>query len=166
MNVDLRPHEAADVLADARHLPFQDGVFQEVLASHVLEHLDRPLEVMQEVWRVSAPGARCTLRVPHGASDEAWEDPTHVRPYFHHSFLPFAAPYYWRASYGYEGDWQPLHVALLVPRVLAEDPEIIKRVQRDRNVVREVVATLEAHKPARPPARDLLTRPQVEIVAI
>ena len=60
---------------------------------------------MQELWRIAKPNAKMVIRVPHGASDDAWEDPTHVRAYFSNSFGYYSQPYYWRADYGYRGDW-------------------------------------------------------------
>jgi SAM-dependent methyltransferase len=64
VNVDLR---AGDVVADARGLPFRDGVFNHVAASDVLEHFprDRFPALMAEIGRVAAPGAWLTVRVPN-----------------------------------------------------------------------------------------------------
>lgn len=42
--------------ADAYYLPFRDGEFDVVTAMDFLEHVDRPLEIIQEVGRVLRPG--------------------------------------------------------------------------------------------------------------
>ena len=41
------------VLADAEYLPFKDGSFETVKASHVLEHLNNPFKAINEVLRVA-----------------------------------------------------------------------------------------------------------------
>jgi hypothetical protein len=133
--------------------------------AHTLEHIRDTLSLMAELYRVAQPGAKLTIRVPHGASDDAWEDPTHVRAYFAGSFGYFSQPYYWRADYGYRGDWQPEQVLLFVPAAECVDGEAIRRrVQRERNLVREMEATLRAVKPARASKRELIVYPTVIIV--
>ncbi len=63
--------------------PFKDGEVEEILATHVLEHLaqatDTFLAIIQEMYRVMAPGAMLRIKVPHHRSDGFWGDPTHVR---------------------------------------------------------------------------------------
>lgn len=44
------------VLADAHHLPFRDGVFAYTICSHILEHMDDPIQFAREVQRVSHAG--------------------------------------------------------------------------------------------------------------
>ena len=43
------------------------------------------------------------LELPFGATDMAWVDPTHKRPYFVRSFDYFQQPFYNFADYGYSG---------------------------------------------------------------
>jgi len=45
--------------------PFKDNSFDVVEASHVLEHLDRPFDVMRELHRILKPGGKLILKVPH-----------------------------------------------------------------------------------------------------
>jgi len=35
--------------------PFSDNQFSEVVSDHVIEHLENPLRVLQEIYRISAP---------------------------------------------------------------------------------------------------------------
>jgi ubiquinone/menaquinone biosynthesis C-methylase UbiE len=44
------------VVADAHHLPFKDGAFAYTICSHILEHMDDPLQFAAELRRVSAAG--------------------------------------------------------------------------------------------------------------
>lgn len=41
------------ILADAQYLPFRDGSFKTVKASHVLEHLENPFKALDELLRVA-----------------------------------------------------------------------------------------------------------------
>ena len=44
------------VVADAHHLPFKDGAFAYTICSHILEHMDDPLQFVSELKRVSHAG--------------------------------------------------------------------------------------------------------------
>jgi hypothetical protein len=44
------------VVADAHHLPFKDGVFSYAICSHILEHMDDPVQFVGELTRVSKAG--------------------------------------------------------------------------------------------------------------
>lgn len=148
-------------------LPFDDDTFEEVFASHLIEHIKNPLPLMQELHRVCVNNAKAVFRCPNGASDDAFEDPTHVRQYFPNSFMYFAQPAYWRADYGYRGDWQVQDTALLAnaDRFAGLPPqEIVHRVNHYRNVVDEMVVTLRAVKPIRQPLRELLTMPTPRLI--
>jgi len=46
-------HFKPTVLADAHHLPFKDGSFELVKASHLLEHLRNPPKALDEILRVA-----------------------------------------------------------------------------------------------------------------
>ncbi len=67
VNVDFHSHVRIDVQHDlnAFPYPFEDASFDHVLASHVLEHLDRPFVVMKELHRLLKPGGTLTVKVPH-----------------------------------------------------------------------------------------------------
>ncbi len=159
VNVDVVPLEGVDVVADLERcaqvpLPFPDDAADEFLLSHVIEHVRNVLPLMQELHRVAKPGARMTVRCPHGASDDAWEDPTHVRPMFPDSFHYFSQLAYWRADYGYRGDWELRRVALDI-RADAHrgrsQAEVLDRIRNGRNAVQEMTGELVAVKPPRRP---------------
>ena len=158
-NVDSAALPGVDVIADLEQcaqapLPFPDSSCDEFLLSHVLEHVRNTLGLMQELHRVAKPGAKIVIRTPHGGSDDAWEDPTHVRAYFPNSFAYFSQLAYWRADYGYWGDWDLKKLVLFINHSAHEglsQPEILTRLATDRNVVQEMVAELVAIKPCRQP---------------
>ncbi len=56
--------------------PFKNNEFDVVEANHVIEHLERPFEVMREICRISKPGSKIIIRVPHFSRGMA--HPEHV----------------------------------------------------------------------------------------
>jgi SAM-dependent methyltransferase len=175
INLDSMALPGVDVvfdleLASATSLPFPDSSIDEFLLSHVVEHIRNVLGLMQELHRVAKPGAVAWVRVPHGASDDAFEDPTHVRVCFPGSFGYFSQPYYWRADYGYRGDWDTESVTLRVSGTMfgpdISDAQILARIDRERNLVHEMVVKLRAIKPIRQPRRDLQSPSRVVIERI
>lgn len=149
-------HEAGQTAAEVAQASRDFmGSVTEFHMSHVLEHLHHPLPLMEACYILAKPDATFTILCPHGASDDADEDPTHVRRLYPGSFQYFAQPTYWRADYGYRGDWQPETIELkLRPGsyegcVTTED--LVERVASRRNVVAEMEVRLRAVKPARVP---------------
>jgi SAM-dependent methyltransferase len=87
--------EPVDV--DSSPLPFPDQFFDAVVASHVIEHMTRPLLVMDEIFRVLKTGGLVYLECPSDRSLQLpsmpfkfeefrslnfYDDPTHVgRPH-------------------------------------------------------------------------------------
>lgn len=166
VNIDQHLAPGVDLVVDLDsdpYLPYDDDSVDEFRGAHVIEHLHRPLPLMQELWRVARPGASASFRCPYGSSDDADEDPTHVRRMFLQSWLYFGQPAYWRADYGYRGDWQIQRITLVVSGPPAElsDAELSVALRYQRNVVDEMVADLVAVKPARPPDRSLQQRPEI-----
>lgn len=103
-NIDQTKGPGVDLVADlgmCRHqsLPFDADSVDEFFMSHVIEHIRDTLALMQELHRIAKPGAKLVARVPYGSSDDAWEDPTHVRAYFIQSWGYFSQPYFWKAQY-------------------------------------------------------------------
>lgn len=150
-------------------LPLEDNSVDEFLLSHVIEHLHHILPLMQELYRVAKPNAKAIVRVPHGANDDAWEDPTHVRAYFPGSFGYFSQPYYWRADYGYRGDWQTERLTLVINKASCSNPSpnaLVEGAMKQRNFVQEMIAELRAVKPIREPKRELQTPAKIEFVLV
>jgi hypothetical protein len=170
VNVDISPLPGIDVVADldacrTQPLPFSDDTATEMRMSHVLEHIGDTLALMQELHRVAASGCVLTIRAPYGSSDDAYEDPTHRQRFFMNSFGYFSQPLYWRADYGYRGDWDQTSLILLVSR--AENAgftaeQLLTRVRQLRNIVLELIVELRAVKPIRPADRLLQRTPRID----
>jgi SAM-dependent methyltransferase len=57
------------VLADGIRLPFVDGFFDLLIATAVIEHVSKPLQMLSECLRVLVPGGLCVITTP----DPFWE---------------------------------------------------------------------------------------------
>ncbi len=88
VNVDSVKLPGVDLVVDLAKFPwpFGEGEAQEIVLQHVLEHLPDTIKVMEEIWRVSAPGAKVTIRVPYWNASDFITDPTHIRPFNEHTF--------------------------------------------------------------------------------
>lgn len=97
IGVDISPRALADVRADIeRGLPFRDNSFSEIWMNHVFEHLNDPVSVMEEIWRVSQEGATVEIRGPHFSKPNlVWGDPTHKRPLSLGTFNYFDGTWYY-----------------------------------------------------------------------
>jgi predicted SAM-dependent methyltransferase len=147
------------------HVVLEDGSFDFILMAHVIEHLKNPLLAMERLWNLAKPDAICQINCPYGSSDDAFEDPTHVRQYFVNSFGYFSQPWYWRTDYSYRGDWQVETIVLKVSAAQFRNKqkvEMLGMVNAHRNMVQEMVAKLRAIKPAREPKAELRTAPKIE----
>jgi SAM-dependent methyltransferase len=67
LNIDWCADSNPDVVHDLNVFPypFAANSFEEIDASHVLEHLDRPFLVMKELHRILKPGGLLHVWVPH-----------------------------------------------------------------------------------------------------
>ncbi|MCD4499739.1 class I SAM-dependent methyltransferase [Chromobacterium vaccinii] len=86
INVDSQAACQPDQVVDLERFPWPwaDASVDEIVMSHVLEHLgadtDTYLGIIKELYRVCAPDALVAITVPHPRSDNYLADPTHVRP--------------------------------------------------------------------------------------
>ena len=85
-------------------LPYEDGFFDAILFTHVIEHLRSPLNVGLEIHRLLKPGGTIYVETPNWTSMlvpsfgirreqhnpfNFFDDPTHVRPWTKHSLYDF-----------------------------------------------------------------------------
>lgn len=97
VNCDLYPGPNVDEAFDCQEKwPFPDDAAQDVVASHVLEHLSDPRAFFRECWRVLIPNGSLAIRVPYGGHRAAWWDLEHKRPWYAESFA-FVQPGYAQA---------------------------------------------------------------------
>ena len=80
INCDLYLLPNVDICLDLlKGFPIKTNSVGQILANHVLEHLVDPLPFFKEAWRVLVHGGQMILRLPHGATNAAYCDITHVR---------------------------------------------------------------------------------------
>ena len=172
VNLDLIELEGVDVVVDLDNcanvpLPFDTDKFSEFLASHIIEHIKNPLPMMQELHRIAKPDAVAVFKCPYGSSDSAFEDPTHVRQYFLNSFLYFSQPTYWRADYGYRGDWEAERIVLVIDKnkyYSKTYTEILEDIHTLRNIVDEMIVELRCIKPIRKSDKELIKKPIIKFL--
>lgn len=63
IHTDIKKHHGIEILCDAHSLPFRNEMFDGAYASHVLEHVNNPIKVIQELKRVVK--RLVVLRVPN-----------------------------------------------------------------------------------------------------
>jgi SAM-dependent methyltransferase len=64
-SVATNPYCTAVVVAKGEHIPFRDNSFDVAYACNVVEHLEHPLEVFKEVYRVLKPGGSFFVKTPN-----------------------------------------------------------------------------------------------------
>lgn len=89
---------------DSEHLPFEDGQFDLVVFSEVMEHLRFPQKALGEIARVIGPEGRLVGSVPNAfrlrnrikfLMGKPFEtDPSHLRSYSHSSVRKELAPWF------------------------------------------------------------------------
>ncbi len=94
IGVDCRDLPQVDVVTDLEEgLPFLgDNSVDEIIAEHVLEHIDNFEGLMREIVRVLKPGGVCSVAVPHFANPYGYSDYTHKRFFGLYTFYYFVAP--------------------------------------------------------------------------
>lgn len=96
IGLDLQPEPHVTVVGDVTALPFPEASFGAVVCVHVLEHVERDLDAVAELHRVTRPGGWLLVNVPvrddahtledasvrsPGARRQVFGEETHVRVY-------------------------------------------------------------------------------------
>ncbi|MFA4903601.1 MAG: hypothetical protein WC600_12770 [Desulfobaccales bacterium] len=91
VGIDLNPLTDADIIHDLNSVPypFEDSLFDEIIADNIIEHLDNVILVMEELARISKVGASIKIIVPYFRSKWAYIDPTHRHFFTAESFAYF-----------------------------------------------------------------------------
>lgn len=89
LGLDMRENTDADIIFDLNNYlkPFDDSGFSRAYCIAILEHLDKIIPTMDEIWRIRKDEAKITITVPHfsgGAGN--YKDPTHQHYFASRSF--------------------------------------------------------------------------------
>jgi SAM-dependent methyltransferase len=147
LNTDINPKINPDAILDITKVPFgekihtktfgeieiKEEMFDEIHASHVLEHIPDLVSAMWNCYKLLKWGGKMEIAVPYDLSYGAWQDPTHVRAFNEHSWK------YWcltwcKEQFGWEEGFSmkknsidftlnrpmPIELALRTPRVIEE----------------------------------------------
>jgi len=88
INLDFDRNYKADIYHNLNIIPypFKENQFDEILASAILEHLDNPLDVMMEFWRIGKDNGRIYLLLPHCSALFHWAEIEHKHAFTVNSF--------------------------------------------------------------------------------
>ncbi|MBI4546853.1 MAG: hypothetical protein HY707_02655 [Ignavibacteriae bacterium] len=89
IGLDKRPASHIDVVHDLNNYPypFPDNEFVWVEMSHIIEHVDKPLNLMNEVHRIARNGATVRIITPHYTSQLSYGDFEHFHHFGYITFL-------------------------------------------------------------------------------
>ncbi len=86
INLDKFDYYNPNIVHDLEVIPypFENDSFDEILMSHVLEHIGQDPNIfnniIKELYRICKNKSIIDIRVPHPRHDDFISDPTHVRP--------------------------------------------------------------------------------------
>ena len=88
VNMDILNMPGVDIVHDLNKFPWpiKANTFEEIYASHVLEHVDNLIEVMKELHRISKNHAKIIIRAPHFSCGVTYRDPTHKRAFSYFTY--------------------------------------------------------------------------------
>jgi ubiquinone/menaquinone biosynthesis C-methylase UbiE len=95
IGIDRIALPGVDVVHDLNSFPypFEDNSFDEIYATHVIEHLDSIVRAMEEIYRLAKADAKVVIVTPHYSDYQSWNDPTHKWHLSSYSFRYFREDY-------------------------------------------------------------------------
>ncbi len=103
IGIDILDFPCVDVIHDLNKYPypFKDNQIDEVWMDQVLEHLENPIKVVEEIYRICKKGAKVIIGVPYFRSFYSVIDPTH-KNFFSVDWFQYFNPYHiLNKKYGY-----------------------------------------------------------------
>ncbi len=99
INIDKVDLHGVDMVEDLNIFPypFEDEYADEILMDDVLEHLDNPVDVLQECWRILKPEGILNIKVVYWNHHLTYGDPQHKHAFSEHYFTFLCGvrrPYY------------------------------------------------------------------------
>jgi len=88
INIDVVKLPGVDVVHNLNKFPwpFKDDKFDEILCSHVLEHVTDFERTIKEIHRILKKGGIVKITVPHFSGVGAWTCPQHKRAFGYFTF--------------------------------------------------------------------------------
>jgi SAM-dependent methyltransferase len=99
--VDIKADVYCDIDKKDLKMPFKDGEFDIIFASHIFEHIWYLRDLKLELARITKSGGQLTFVVPYYTFADAWGDDTHCRAFSESSIASFLWPGFDMGHYGY-----------------------------------------------------------------
>jgi len=101
--VDILPLDSVDIRHDLNSFPypFEENSIEEIWMDQVLEHMENPMKVLEEIYRISKNKAKVTIGVPYFRSFYAVIDPTHKNFFGVYWFNYFDPNHAFSSKYSY-----------------------------------------------------------------
>ncbi len=125
-NVDVQKNDKIDKSFDFNKFPYplKKDYYDFIYADNVLEHLEKPGEVLYELWKYCKKKAVIQIHVPYYNNKGAYNDLTHLHYFSDSTFINFAKePYSLDKKRKFEiirVTLQPTKVGKLLPKKLRE----------------------------------------------
>lgn len=88
IGLDRLPLANVDVVhdLDVFPYPFRDNSFDKIVMNNSIEHVENPLLVLSELYRIARHEAIIHVETPHYSSCDYYTDPTHKHPFSSRTF--------------------------------------------------------------------------------
>ena len=103
IGVDFNARTKPDIVhnLDLFPYPFEESSIDKIYIDNTLEHLDSPLNVMNELYRIIKPNGVVKVIVPYFRSVSAFTDPTHLHFFTVESFSYYDPDHIFFKRYDY-----------------------------------------------------------------
>ncbi len=104
---------------------------------------------MRDLYHICKHGSLVKFITPYWTSEDAYEDPTHVRFLSEHSWEYFSKSFYQRnpnTDYGVDYTFDIENVTLMVRPEFLNDPNLAYKVKHELNVVQHMETRLRVNK--------------------
>ncbi|MDD5407003.1 MAG: methyltransferase domain-containing protein [Sulfurovaceae bacterium] len=122
LNCDIRPYKGVKHVFDVGKdkFPFEDNSVSEIIASHLLEHLEvnQLFNCLDECWRILKPEGILIVDVPKGDTPAYYAHPDHKMQFIEDTFAFFQVPSGGIDGHGYLNHFWHIGVTLVAPQII------------------------------------------------
>ncbi len=127
IGIDRVLHPGVNIVSDLEYfLPLRSNSIDALHASHTLEHINKLIPLMEEIYRVCKPEALVYITVPYFTYEGAFRDLTHIRFFSEETFSYFQDP----TPYGIKTDFQIQDISYKYRTIFRIFPKFIQKIFR------------------------------------